>query len=332
VKRVILKGFLPGTLLLLLGMVSAVADPLLDDADWLRTMAFAAHQTNYSGIFIYQAGGRVEMSRITHLIDRQGEHERLQGLEGPRREIIRHNDRVWMFVGDKKVKFGKRHVRRTFPALLPEQILTLKESYTVTQEEEDRVADHHAHTIRFQPKDTLRYARKMWAHSDSGLLLKAVVLDEHNKVIEQYAFSQLQIGGKIDRKWVPDSESETEEITVREHLSPLPQANVESLSSGWQVDGIPAGFKKIIEMRRTLAHRESPVVQIVFSDGLAALSVFIEQLGEVEHPRLGLSSHGAVHVYRKLIDGMYVTVVGELPPRSVLQVAESVRYAGMPYE
>jgi len=331
VRRILLKNLLPGVLLSL-GMASAVADPLLGDVDWLRTMAFAAHQTNYSGVFIYQAGGRVEMSRITHLVDQQGEHERLQGLEGSRREFIRHNDRVWIYMGDKKVSLGKRQARRAFPALLPEQILTLKENYIVTQEEEDRVADYHAHTIRFQPNDTLRYARKMWAHSESGLLLKAVVLDEHDKVIEQYAFSQLQIGGNIDRQWVPGSESDTAEVAGKEHLSPLPQANVESVSSGWQVDGVPAGFKKIIEMRRTLAHREAPVVQIVYSDGLAALSVFIEQADEADHRRFGLSSQGAVHVFRKLIDGNCITVVGELPPRAVLQVAESVRYAGVPHE
>ena len=319
-------------IVLLTGTAVATADPLFDDTEWLRTMAFAAHQTNYSGVFVYQAGNRVELSRITHLTDEQGEHERLQGLEGPRREVVRHNDRVWLYLGDKQYKFDKRHSRRAFPALLPEQILTLKENYIVTQEEEDRVADYHVHTIRFQPRDGLRYARKMWAHSESGLLLKAVVLDERDRVIEQYAFSQLQIGGNIDRQWVPGSESDTAEVAGKEHLSPLPQANVESVSSGWQVDGVPAGFKKIIEMRRTLAHREAPVVQIVYSDGLAALSVFIEQADEADHRRFGLSSQGAVHVFRKLIDGNCITVVGELPPRAVLQVAESVRYAGVPHE
>jgi len=327
----ILKVILPGVLWLF-SMAAAVADPLLDDVYWLRTMAFAAHQTNYTGVFVYQARGRVEVSRITHLIDQQGEHERLQGLEGERCEIIRHNDRIWMYRGDKKVSFGRRHARRAFPALLPEQILTLKENYIVTQEEEDRVADYHAHTIRIQPRDTLRYARKMWAHSESGLLLKAVVLDEHDKVIEQYAFSQLQIGGDIDREWIATRELDSEDLASKEHLSFLPQANAESASSGWKVNGVPAGFKKIIEMRRTLAHRESSVVQIVYSDGLAALSIFIEQVGERDSPYLGLSSQGAVHVYRKLIDDNLVTVVGELPPHAVLQVAESVRYTGAPHE
>lgn len=325
------KAALTG-LLLWLGLASAAADPLQEDPGWLRTMAFAAHQTNFSGIFIYQAGGRVEMSRITHVLDEHGEHERLQGLEGSRREIVRHNDRVWMYLGDKKVRFDKLNARRAFPALLPEQILTLKENYVITQGEEDRVADYHAHTIRLQPKDTLRYARKMWAHSESGLLLKAVVLDEHERVIEQYAFSQLQIGGKIDRKWIPDSERDSEELAARAHLAPMPESNAASVASGWQVDAIPPGFRKIIEMRRTLAHCPTPVMQIVYSDGLAALSIFIEQADASARQNLGLSSQGAVHVYRKLMDGNYITVVGELPPRAVLQVAESVRYAGVPHE
>ncbi|PJC05317.1 MAG: transcriptional regulator [Gallionellaceae bacterium CG_4_9_14_0_8_um_filter_60_335] len=319
-------------IVLLTGTAVATADPLFDDTEWLRTMAFAAHQTNYSGVFVYQAGNRVELSRITHLTDEQGEHERLQGLEGQRREVVRHNDRVWLYLGDKQYKFDKRHSRRAFPALLPEQILTLKENYIVTQEEEDRVADYHVHTIRFQPRDGLRYARKMWAHSESGLLLKAVVLDEHDRVIEQYAFSQLQIGGNIDSKWLPANETDAEEIASRQNLSPLPRENIESVASGWQVDGVPSGFKKIIEMRRTLLHNKIKVVQIVYSDGLAALSVFIEPSETAHHARMGLTSRGAVHVYRRRLDENYVTVVGELPPRAVLKVAESVRYAGVPNE
>lgn len=329
-KHTILKGILSGVLWLSC-VATVVADPLQGEIDWLRTMADAAHRTNYVGIFVHQAGGRMEISRITHLVDRGGEYERLQGLEGSRREIIRHNDKVWMYMGDKGVRFGKRHVRRAFPALLPEQVLALEENYIVTQEEEDRVADYHTHTIRFQPRDTLRYARKMWAHSESGLLLKAVVLDERNRVIEQYSFSQLQIGGDIDRKWIPQGEPD-EGGAGRERLVPLPHHDIEDVSSGWQVDAVPAGFKKIVEMRRSMAHRETPVVQLVYSDGLSALSIFIEQAAEVEHPRLGLSSRGAVHVYRKLIGDNYVTVVGELPPRAVLQTAESLRYAGVPHE
>lgn len=304
------------------------ADPLRDDADWLHTMAFAAHETNYSGVFVYQAGGRVETSRITHVVDDRGEHERLQSLDGQRREVIRNNDQVWLYMGDKKVKFEQHRPRRAFPALLPEQIEVLKENYAVQQQEEDRVADYHAHTLLLKPRDSLRYTRKMWADSQSGLLLKAVVLDERGKVIEQYAFTQLQIGGKIEYKWPVPDEQDVESVARRDHLSPMPKANLENVNSDWQVDGIPAGFKKVLAMRRSMRDKKFPVVHMVYSDGLAALSVFIERASDASGYRPGLTSQGAVQMYSRMVGDHLVTVVGELPPRAVIQVADSVRYAG----
>src|ERR1035437_5136492 len=103
----------PNVLLLLLPLVycqSAFADPVLhDEVDWLETMAFAAHQTDYSGTFVYQdgMGGHVEVSRITHISDAAGEHERLEGLNGTRREIVSSNDQVWLFLGDRKVRIER---------------------------------------------------------------------------------------------------------------------------------------------------------------------------------------------------------------------------------
>lgn len=315
-------------LLLLLTIGVACADPLLEDSDWLKTMAFAAHQTNYSGVFVYQSGGRIEMSRITHIADKTGEHERLEGLDGLKREVIRNNDKVWLYLGDKKVRIEKRRAQRAFPALLPEQIQTLKENYLISQGEEDRVADYHAHTVIFQPKDGLRYTRKMWAHSGSGLLLKAVVLDERGRVIEEYAFSQIEIGGKnIDRKCIVPNETEAARLAGQKNLSSLPKASFENAPSGWQVDSVPAGFKKILEMRRVIADKKLPVVHIVYSDGLSGISVFIEKVSDVKDIP-GLSGRGAVHIYNRLVGDNLVTVVGEVPPRGVIQVADSVRYAG----
>lgn len=308
--------------------ISAGADPLREEGEWLRTMAFAAHQTNYSGVFVYQSGEHVEMSRITHIFDKDGEHERLEGLDGQRREIIRNNDKVWVYLGDKKVRIERRHAQHSFPALLPEQIQNIRENYQIVQGEEDRVADYHAHTVVFQPKDNLRYARKMWAQSENGLLLKAVVLDKQGIVIEQYAFSQLSIGGDVNRKWIVPNESEAVLPAQHKDLPNLAKPGNESVQSGWQVDAMPSGFKKIHEMRRTISDKKFPVVHIVYSDGLAAISVFIERVSEVSDIHFGLASQGAVHIYSKSIGDNLVTVVGEVPPKTVIQVADSVRYAG----
>ena len=323
----------PNVLLLVLPLIcwqNADADPLIhDEVEWLETMAVAAHQTDYSGTFVYQGGlgGRVQISHITHISDSTGEHERLEALNGSRRELVSNNNQVWLFLGDRKVKVSKQHGDKIFPALLPEQISSLKESYTITQSEGDRVAGFHAHVVVFQPKDNLRYIHKMWAHSESGLLLKAVVLDERDRVIEQYAFTQLTLGGKLDRSWIePDSGVESEPIKngVKPNIKPL-----ESVKSGdWQVDALPVGFKKLTEVCRPMRVSNIPVTHLVFSDGLTGISVFIEDVAERDDINLGLSSQGSIQIYSKINGDKLITVVGEVPPRTVIQVADSVRYAG----
>ncbi len=305
------------------------ADPMpVEEADWLKTMSYAAHQVDYSGVFVYQSGGRVEMSRITHVVDKDGEHERLEGVGGKRRELIRDNDQVWLYSDGHKVRVEKRQIKRAFPALLPEQLTILKENYSIRQAEEEEVAGFHAHALVFLPKDGLRYARKMWADIGSGLLLKAVVLDDRGYIIEQYAFMQLSIGNHIDRSWITPGNSSSTEIAQELHLSPLPKVELLEQPCGWQVDALPPGFKKILEMRRPLRGNKEPVIQMVFSDGLAAISVFIEKAKDVSFLGSGLSGQGAAHVYSRIVGDSLITVVGEVPPRTVIQVGDSVRYAG----
>jgi sigma-E factor negative regulatory protein RseB len=317
-------------MLVQLGFAPAWADPLQgNEAEWLKTMVFAAHQTDYSGVFVYQAGGRVEMSRITHVSDDNGEHERLESMGGARRELIRNNDQVWLFSQGRKVKVEKRQLKRAFPALLPEQISTLKENYLIRREEDGEVAGYHVHAVTFQPKDNLRYSRKMWAHYDSGLLLKAAVMDDRGYIIEQYAFMELSIGGNIDRKWISLAKSAPLDATQQAQASNLNKADLQLTdSSGWQVDELPLGFKKILEMRRSFHESHEPVIHMVFSDGLAGISVFVEKQDESTQRHSGLAGQGAVHVYSRVIGDSLVTVVGEVPARTVIQIADSVRYAG----
>ena len=312
---------------LLLAASGVSAEPLsLDDLNLLKKMVFAAQQTDYSGTFIYQSGNYVETSRITHLSDGENEHERLEGLDGERSEIIRKNDQVWCYLGDSKVMVAKREGTRTFPALLPKQLSLLQENYAIRHGEEDRIAGFNAHSILFQPRDKMRYSHKMWAHSDSGLLLKAVVLDERDHVIEQYAFTQLNIGGDIDRKWIVPNKS-TDQNASGNAVS-TPSVRTTPKDSGWMVYALPVGFKKMTEVNRRLRDSQQPVTHLVYSDGLAGISVFIEKLGAKSDAKPGLYSKGALQVFIKVLDANLLTVVGEVPPRTVMQVAESVRYGG----
>lgn len=300
------------------------------DLNWPQIIAFATHQNNYSGTFVYQHGGHMETARITHISDQSGEHEMLESLDGPRREFIRNNNEVWWYLGDHKaVPVERQYSGKNFPVLLPEQLSALTENYLIHTTEQARIAGFDTQAIVFQPKDTLRYTHKMWAHKDSGLLLKAVVLNERNQIVEQYTFIQLKIGSDIERiPMVPVPDQSAASLEQQSNFATSSETNTQANMGDWKVVSVPTGFKKIMEMRRPLNGNKTAVIHFVFSDGLAGISVFIETLGNNFGKKLGLSSRGAIHIYRKIKGDYLITVVGEVPPRTVMQVADSVRYKG----
>jgi sigma-E factor negative regulatory protein RseB len=211
---------------------------------------------------------------------------------------------------------GKR-----FPALLLDQLSALNENYLIQTAEQARIAGFDTQAIVFQPKDTLRYSHKMWAHKSSGLLLKAVVLDGRKQIVEQYTFIQLEIGGDIEPTQLMPRQSSAFLEQPSYSVTPS-EASAQADMGDWKVVAVPTGFKKIMEMRRPLHGNKTAVIHFVFSDGLAGISVFIETLGNNFDKKIGLSSRGAIHVYRKIKDDYLVTVVGEVPPRTVMQIAD----------
>jgi sigma-E factor negative regulatory protein RseB len=74
--------------------------------------------------------------------------------------------------------------------------------------------------------------------------------------------------------------------------------------------------------------RHAPVTQMVYSDGLSAISIFIEPDDGDEDDTEGLIARGSVNLYHKVRDNHLITVVGEVPPRTVIQVLDSVRHNG----
>lgn len=288
--------------------------------DWLKVAIIAGHQTNFSGVFVYQHDNLVETSRITHVIGKDGEYERLESLDGPKREIVRHHGEVWSYTGHELVQLDSQAGIGKFTTLLPEQLTSLSANYRSELLGLERVAGYDTQVILFIPKDNLRYTHKFWVHNDSGVLLKAAVLGNKQQLIEQYAFTQLQIGGKVDHSWVKRD--------VRRGSQTHDAAVGVPINSGWVADGLPAGFQKIREIQRPMHGNHAPVTQIVYSDGFGAISLFIEVNDNDEDDMEGLSSRGAVSLYHKVVGEHLFTVVGEVPPHTVMRVLNSIRYNG----
>jgi sigma-E factor negative regulatory protein RseB len=321
--RVVGKGLLPALVVSQLWAGAALAETVEqgEALAWLQKIANAARELNYRGTFVYQHGDQTETSRITHFVDRSGEYEKLETLDGPRREIIRNSGEILTFYADTRVvKRERRTARKLFPALLPDQLAALTEYYQLRKGGQERIAGYDSQQLILQPRDEYRYGHKLWAEVSTGLLLKARMLNEKQEVVEQFHFTEVTINAQITREAVKPT------FPVP---APDPRRNGSAdtaapADTGWTVRSHPAGFKKIMELWRLKQSGGGQVAHLVFSDGLAAVSVFIEPLPQARRVPEGLSHQGAVNIYTRPLSDQLVTVLGETPPITVMQIANSV--------
>jgi sigma-E factor negative regulatory protein RseB len=287
----------------------------------LRRIYQATEKLSFTGTFVYQQGERTETSRITRLAGPGGAVERVEVLDGMPREIVRTRDTVRCYLPESQtVKVERRTDARAFPAMLPEQISDLARNYTITRGETVRIAGFDCEAVVLTPKDNLRYGYTLWADVNSGMLLKARTFNHKGETVEQFSFAQLAIGN------VPRDRVKTRHLAQNWRVEDAAVAPANLGRSGWTVGAELPGFRKIIEVTRRLSAAR-PAGQMVYSDGMAAVSVFIEPTaGRAEALRPGPSSLGAFHIYTREVANHIVTVVGEAPAASVQRIADTVEF------
>ena len=309
-------------LLLALSAQAAWADE--DALSWLQRIRMATQKLSYTGTFVYRSGDQAETSRIVHVAGRNGARERLETLDGQPREIVRSGDEVKCYLpGSMTVKVDRQTGQKGFPALLPANLQDISEHYDVTKGPIERIAGYDCQSIVLQPKDKMRYGHRLWADVNTGMLLKSQTLNDKNEVIEQFAFTQIAIGGKIGEEQLKPRFLAKSRAW---HVENSGAVAASLADSGWTIKPELPGFKKVTEMKRTQGG-SSEVGHVVYSDGLAAVSVFIEPMSnKTSVPQPGLSRQGAINIYSRQVAEHLVTVVGEAPAESVKKIADSVEY------
>jgi len=293
-----------------------------DDAwQMLEKTAFAARELNYSGQFVYQSGNQTRVIDITHMNQDGHEMTRNVVLEGPPREVYSQgNDIVIFQPKNEKVMIEKRRGQNLFPAMLPTDLRLIKSSYTARLGAIETVAGRNAQIIDLMPNDAFRYSYKIWTDIEFGLLLKMTLLNSKNETLEQIYFNQINMLNSQDVNWFQPKIDVSKSYVVEDN------AQVTHIEDNWIVAQLPTGYRKIDQVQRIVPGKSAPVNQIIFSDGIASVSLFIEPIAKGTHPKTGHMLVGSTNICANVIDGYQIMVVGEVPAETVQQIAKAVTF------
>ena len=313
-----------GVMIELGGAAAAWAEGGAFDAmQWLMRAQHAALTRNYQGTLMFTAGGVVSSSKLSHHIDGRHRYERIDAMDGQERHQLRHNDVVLtLWPQTRTAVFEPAERLADFPSLPAGQHRAL-DSYEARMMGQERTAGMEAEVVLLRPRDTLRYAQRLWAERETGLLLRADVLGPNGELLESTAFSELRLGVKASSDLVTGPMKRLEGYKV---LRPQAQ-RVQLEGEGWALLKPVNGFQLLTCTRRALdpavgADSERPLpLQLVFSDGLTHVSMFIEAFDAQRHKPMR-TSLGATQTSMNRHGDWWITTVGDVPMATV-QLFES---------
>lgn len=296
---------------------------------WLQRISQAAQTLSYSGTFVYRSGNRSETSRIVHLASQGRQSEKLEVLDGSPREVIRQDDEVSCYLPENRLLIiEQRSVRRNFPALLADGLGSLHDYYLIRMVGNERIAGFDSQRIHLDPRDEWRYGHRLWVDSVSGLLLRADIVDVHGAVLESMAFTDLHVGEAI----LPEALKPRYEAVAKESWR-IRQARLSDLRDDvpWIFRSELPGFRKLTALRRVFGNesKDAAMLHWVFSDGLAAFSVFISPLSSPqERGEESFQTIGALSVVKRVLERHQIVVMGDLPPAAIQHFAAGIGVRG----
>ena len=296
---------------------------------WLARIQEAAHKRSYQGTLIVSAGGTMASSRITHYCEGRDQYERIDALDGQPRHVVRHNERVHTVWPQRRLAMvEQRDQMSSFPGLVQAGGESVQDFYELRLSGAERVAGREADVLLLRPRDSQRYGYRLWADKSTGLLLRSEVLGERGGVLESSAFSDVTLGvhPPVDTLLQPIRKLEGFRISRSSRQSTQLEAE------GWILPVKVPGFQQISCVKRPLdgplrEQSDAPqaqMLQVVYSDGLASVSVFIEPYQAERHTRSVHTTIGATQTLMRRQGDWWVTLMGDVPAPTLRQFADAL--------
>ncbi len=295
--RLLQSLLLSAALLLPLSSFAQSTDPLT----LLERMQQNVRTLTYEGDFVYQFGDVLNAMHIAHSWQKGYEREQLTTLTGVEREIVRQNP-------GQTDSSGTRVSRRLLkaPTLMTFSPQNLDGVYNFKVLGDDRVAARETTVIAVLPVDDFRYGHRLYLDKETALPLRREVLNKQGKPVSQQMFTAISISADAATADVPVMDDSEEGAKYQ---------------GAWRFTDLPKGFvMKVYTQGRTNNGHASD--HFVFSDGIARISLFIEDKSTAKLGRR--SSTGPVAILGSEVDGHRVTIVGEAPVETLKRFLKSV--------
>lgn len=358
------SGALFGRLAVLIGAAFSAGVPAAEAPktaqQWLQAMALAMRDLDYDGVFSYYTANRAQQVafdretqrvdgapprertfgfgvaygsaarlatfRVVHKVADGIERERIVHLNGPPREILRHGEEVTCVLqpDDELLALEGTIPGRPYEHVLGRRFEDVSDNYRVVLRGRDRVAARPAMRLNVTPHDHDRFGYRLWLDEATGVLLRAELHDSEGTNLEIFQFTSLRLGEDVADA---DLEPATDGTVVRRLSQPASAKDNQPSSPGWSARWVPQGFRLTSADTRQTHGRATHVDTLVFSDGLAAFSVFVEAMPESGASNI-VSRNGATVVLTHLAAGAagdhLVTVVGEVPVATARRIAGGI--------
>lgn len=289
---------------------------------WLADMSRALQERDYRGTFVYVHNGRLEAMEIVHQAAEDGEHERLLALNGEPREVIRTPEGVTCILPNSKAVMVDRSLPHSpVPDAFSRNLEKIAQHYVLSMDGSDRVSGLACRVISVKPRDNFRYGYRLWLAEDTRLPVKFELMSPDGVALEQMMYTHLEVLDELpDALLEPALDGrEFRQIGAEHAEKSLPRQ-----ASEWQVGWLPDGFVQTHHTQHAMPSAKELVEHLVYSDGLATVSVYVEHMRPVRERLDGLSTMGAVNAMGRALDDHQITVVGEVPAETVTRIAESV--------
>ncbi len=307
----------------LIGGVPAVA--FADALEWLQRMNEAVREATYQGTAVYRNGDQLETLRIYHRFIEGEENERMFSLSGQPREILRQAEQVTCIMPDQRaVLTDPQGLRGLLPKLSRAAFEQLRSHYELIEvAAQGRVAGRACRQIQVLAKDIYRYNYAVCLDQQHALPLDIRLVSDRGELLEQVLFTQIEFPEHLAKEHFVSAVDTEGFRHISQHRVAAGQADDQAFT--WELLEVPAGFRLATRERQYWPGIESPVTQLLYTDGLAAVSIFATPEQLPEEALQGLTSLGGVNAYGRMTGTFHITVVGEVPQATVRFFGDNLR-------